>query len=171
MTSATAKEKAADAAVKAAQHVQKLLNDPNKIDGLVPRLIVWACLAIPLYFFWINRDPYTNMLQGLTGSEGNVIISGLGLILVAAVQYGEIQPFLLPVDAKNNQRKHVNRWALICYGCDIAVCYHRWPIFADNFFGIPTLSGIQWPNIGSIVAIVFGFAIWFLVKRQMGKKF
>lgn len=164
-------KKFADQAVEATQKVQQILNDPNKIDNLAARIIVYLLLLVVLYFFWKNSDPYASAIRGVTGASEGWLVSALGLIAVAAVQYGEIQPFLASPEASNEERKHRNRIALICYGLDVAVCYHRWPLFKDAFMGIPLLSNVDWANIWSIIVIVFGLSGWFLIRKSFMRKF
>ncbi|NER82943.1 MAG: hypothetical protein F6K42_25980 [Leptolyngbya sp. SIO1D8] len=128
-------------------------------------------ILCPIYFFFTNADPYVSALRGITGAEDGQFITLIGYALLCLVQFVEIRPFLLKIGDSNKRCRQVNFHALIAYGVDLAVCYHRWPIFGETMLGYPNFFDIQWASIGSIVAIVFGFAIWFLVKKSLGRSY
>ena len=162
-------EQAAKAAKLAQETVKALSNSPDKIESLAMRLVIWALISVPLYFFWTNRDPYISALEGVTGDQ-NWLIGLIGLAAVTAVQYFEIKPFLLPSTTNNAMRRHWQRIALGAYALDISVCYHRWPVFKEIEYGLPGLGDINYSSIGSITAIVFGFSIWFTIRKLAARK-
>ena len=169
MTATNAKTQAAvDELIKAAHKVRNLVNNPSRIENGFVRLLVWATVLIPAYFFFTNVDPYISMLRGITGDDG-AFVRVLGFILLCLVQFIEIRPFLIPVGQPNRIYRRINFHALIAYGVDLAVCYHRWPIFREGVMGMPNMLDVNWSSVGSIVAIVLGFGIWFLVRRVLGR--
>ncbi|ESA37743.1 hypothetical protein N836_35820 [Leptolyngbya sp. Heron Island J] len=149
------------------EQVQKL-DSPDKIDSLVVRALTYALLLIPLHFFWINRQPYTQLLESWLGVTG-AFVSVLGFICVCTVQYFEVRPFMMSSTASAKKRRFTNNIAIAFYVIDLIVCSAAWPVFASEY-GLPGLDDIQWVNVGRIIAIVLGLSGWFAFRQLMRRK-
>lgn len=165
-------KKAADKAAAAAQVVQEqaaaLANNPDQIDSLILKLLVYALFLVPLHFFVENIGPYTTVLESVLAAS-NPLTEISGVIMVCLVQYCEVRPFTTALGTSVKVRKRRAYVALAAYITDVTVCAWAWPIF-DTEFGLPGLDDIVWVNVGKIIAIVCGFSLWFALRRFVQRK-
>lgn len=163
---------AAQHVYEAAQRLQAVVNNPDKIDSLFIRIVVYATLIPISVFLWRNIRPYStymNNLLGLDAASGLPFIAVLcGGLTFVLVQYLEVWPWLLPRDADNRKRALRNAIAIGAYSVDVISCIVFWPLTkasAPEGINIMLVRFIDWGNVATTAITIFGLAGWFALRQ------
>ncbi|MBW4486007.1 MAG: hypothetical protein KME14_26080 [Tildeniella torsiva UHER 1998/13D] len=155
-------------AATAATNAARQLNDPQKIDNGMLRLVVYA-LLIPIgIVFARNIRPYSTFMASLMGVQGVPIIATLaGLCCFAAVQYLEVFTQFLPENAPSSKRAARMWLSIPAYIVDIIACWSFWPLLKPGSpEGIMLVRFIDLGGLTMTVITIFGLEIWFWIRKR-----
>lgn len=173
-------------------------NDPKKVDTLMGGAILLAAGAVVGGIAFMNVGPYRDLIYRAIAEwgwvdwvftvpllgpllEGSVYVValGLGLLLFAGIQLGEVWPLVTAMKtskAKNWGSKMLFLVALacVCYALDAVACSFFWPplkVPFDQFRWAALLSDVAWGNLFVTLITLFGLSgyvwLWRHIARVM----